>query len=138
MSGSYRVLAAIGLVAALAVAFAARHPHAPRVAPTAVAAPAPVRDIALVVRDGALSPDPVVAPKGARVRLTVSNTGAAPVRFTLTGYEAHVRALGIAPGATWTATFTADLPGSDFAFLVDGRPAGRFDVTGSHLVEGHQ
>ena len=44
----------------------------------------------------------------------------------------------LAPGAGWTGEFLADRPGEDFAWLLDGEPAGRLTVTGSHLVEGHR
>jgi hypothetical protein len=85
-----------------------------------------------------VAPDVVSVPKDTRVRLSVCNRGTTPVRFAVAGYESRVRLDAIAPGATAHAGFTADLPGGDFALLVDARPAGRFAVTGSHLVEGHR
>jgi hypothetical protein len=60
------------------------------------------------------------------------------VRVVLSGYEDRVTLAALAPGARWTATLVADLPGDDFTWLVDGAPTGRFVVTGSHLVDGHR
>jgi hypothetical protein len=113
----------------------------PRRAPRATAAPvaaAPAHDLALELRDGAIVPDPVAVPKGARVRLTVRNAGRAPVRLALAGYEDRVAVDALAADSTWSVAFTADRPGEDFPWMADGRPAGRFQVTGSHLVEGHR
>ncbi len=138
MSRAYLRLLVVGLIAALAVALAARRPHRPPAAPAAPVVAAPLRVDTLVVRDGAIAPDPVVVPKGARVRLVVRNAGAAAVRIALAGYAERVSVAALAPGERWDVEFIADLPGEDFAFLVDGRPAGRFVVTGSHLVEGHR
>ena len=44
----------------------------------------------------------------------------------------------VAPGEIAHATFRADRPGGDFAWLVDGAPSGRFAVSGSHLEEGRR
>ncbi len=92
----------------------------------------------LTIADGVVTPDAVAVPKDARVRLVLHNTGAAPAVFAIAGYEATVAADTLAPGATHSVAFVADLPGEGFALLVDGRPAGRLAVTGSHLVEGHR
>jgi hypothetical protein len=56
----------------------------------------------------------------------------------LAGYEELLPPRRIAPGETWSAEFVSSRPGDDFAWLVDGRPAGRLRVTGSHLEEGHR
>ena len=43
------------------------------------------------------------------------------------------------PGkASARAEFTADRPGDDFAWIVNGIPAARLTVSGSHLIEGHR
>jgi hypothetical protein len=68
----------------------------------------------------------------------VEHRGAATARLTLAGYEDRLDIPALAPGAGWTGQFLADRPGEDFAWLLDGQPAGRLTVTGSHLVEGHR
>jgi hypothetical protein len=138
VSRAYRTLFLIALGAALALSLAARLPHPARRASVTAAAPVMVRSLALVVRDGAVTPDPSQARKGEHVRLTLRNDGATAVKVALAGYDARVHVDALAPGATWSAEFDADLPGEDFAWMVDGQPAGRFDVLGSHLVEGHR
>lgn len=138
MSRAYRTLFLIALGAALALSVAARLPKPARHERAVAAAPVVVRTLALVVRGGTVAPDLTQARKGDRVRLTVRNDGAAAVKVSLAGYADRVHVDALAPGATWTAEFDADLPGEDFAWMVDGQPAGRFDVLGSHLVEGHR
>jgi hypothetical protein len=135
---AYRHLFVAALAVALALTVLARVPR--RAAPPApvAAAPVAVRELALEVRDGTVEPAHVRVRKGERVRLTVHNAGTAPAHLALTGYAGRVASGAIAAGASWTVTFDADLPGEDFAWMVDERPAGRFDVTGSHLVEGHR
>jgi hypothetical protein len=54
------------------------------------------------------------------------------------GYQDRFGAAHVAPDSVWRCEFVADLPGEDFAWMVDGTPAGRFEVKGSHLVEGHR
>jgi hypothetical protein len=132
-------LALLGGVAALAVV-AGLAAHAPgRARPAAPAAPAMQRAaLALEVRDGRVAPDPAAVPKGRAVTLAVTNRGPRAIDFRLAGYDERVHAPAIAPGATWRVEFVSDLPGEDFAWFVDGQPAGRLAVTGSHLVEGHR
>jgi hypothetical protein len=60
------------------------------------------------------------------------------VGLALAGYEDRLAIPALSPGATWSGEFIADRPGEDFAWLLDGVPAGRLAVTGSHLVEGHR
>jgi hypothetical protein len=129
-------------VAALAVAllatFALRRPRpaAPPV-PAAVAAESVAVAVELLAGGDALaSPDAIDA--GRTVALAVTNRDRTPRRLRLAGYEDRVDTGALAPGATWHGGFVADRPGDDFAWLVDGRPAGRLDVRGSHLVEGHR
>lgn len=138
MIRAYRRLFVVALAAALALVVVARLPRRAPAPPPPAAVPVVVRELAVEVRDGALEPGHVRVQRGERVRLTVRNAGSAPARVSLTGYAERVSAGAIAPGTAWTVEFEADLPGEDFAWLVDGRPAGRFDVTGSHLVEGHR
>ena len=75
---------------------------------------------------------------GQAVALEVTNRAAVSQRLRLSGYEDRVDSGDLAPGATWRGAFLADRPGEDFAWLVAGRPVGRLDVRGSHLVEGHR
>jgi hypothetical protein len=99
----------------------------------------PAEDVDLMIGpDGGMTPASVTVEKGSRVHLSMSNTGPTPVRVELPGYEVHFPAVTIEPGGRWSGEFVADRPGDDFAWLVDGRPAGRLAVTGSHLIEGHR
>jgi hypothetical protein len=54
------------------------------------------------------------------------------------GYEDRLGAVRVAPDSLWRGEFVADRPGQDFAWVLDGAPAGRLEVAGSHLVEGHR
>lgn len=104
-------------------------------------ATAPVKrtvEVALQTRDGSVSPGLVRVEIGTHVRLTVSNTGTHRAALTLPGYEDRVRVPELDPGKSWTGEFLADRPGDDFAWAVNGKPAGRLVVSGSHLVEGHR
>jgi hypothetical protein len=77
-------------------------------------------------------------PKGTRVLLSVTNRRRLPVEVALPGYEDHLPSFRLRAGETWRGAFLADRPGEDFAWMIDGSPAGRFTVAGSHLVEGHR
>lgn len=88
--------------------------------------------------DGGMTPASVTVEKGSRVHVSMSNTGQTPVRVELPGYEERFAPVAVEPGGTWRGELIADRPGDDFAWLVDGRPAGRLIVTGSHLIEGHR
>ena len=141
MSRSYRLLTLAVLALAVSVVVAGRsrsRDASPAARPTAAAAPRAERVVALDIRGAVVLPQRVAVPKGADVTLAVTNRDAEPRRFALLGYEGSVAPAVIAPGAAETLRFTADRPGSDFAWLVDGRPAGVFAVEGSHLVEGHR
>ena len=93
--------------------------------------------LAVEIQDGAVSPSASAVPRGTRVSLRAVNRGSRAAHLALSGYEDRL-SLTLAPGQSATVVFLADRPGDDFAWLVDGRPAGRFAVTGSHLVEGHR
>lgn len=107
-------------------------------APASAAAPAARVPVSIHVRDGAVTPSESVVPLGARVALEVVNDGPKEIELALSGYEGTVPVLHVAGVAAASAEFTADRPGEDFAWLVDGRPAGRLRVAGSHLIEGHR
>ena len=108
---------------------------APR-APTT--AEAPVVDLTLGILDRQMTPAVASVAKGSRVRLRIDYRGERPARLALAGYEDQLVIPALAPGAVWIGEFLADQPGEDFAWLLDGEPAGRLTVTGSHLVEGHR
>lgn len=99
---------------------------------------APVVDLAIGVLDGHVRPAMSAVPKGSRVRLRVDFRDPEPARLSLAGYEDLLSIPPLAPGTVWTGEFTAERPGDDFAWLLDGEPRGRLAVTGSHLVEGHR
>jgi hypothetical protein len=133
----YLVLFAITLAAAAALGALARRPR--REAATAAApAPVPVVALALAIGDDGLAPAVTTAPKDHEVRLTIENRRRSRAALALAGYEDRLAIPPLAPGERWSGGFVADRPGEDFAWLLDGRPAGRFAVQGSHLVEGHR
>ena len=98
----------------------------------------PTVALKLALENGVIAPVASAVPKDHRVVLHIVNRGARAARVTLTGYEDRVAAEAIVPGGSWSVEFLADRPGDDFAWLVDGEPAGRLSVQGSHLVEGHR
>ena len=134
--GYLRLFVAVLLAGAI-LAFLVRLPR--REAPPAAAiAATPRAEITLTLdAGGAIAPDRSVVPKGADVLLTVTNRGSKVRTLSLASYEEHVH-LAVAPGKLASVAFSADHPGSDFAWLVDGEPAGMLAVSGSHLVEGHE
>lgn len=132
----YLVLAlAVGALAASLTALA-RRPRAVE-APASAPVPAPVETLALEVRAGSVRPGRATVPKGHRVRLSVTSLADRPLRFALAGYQDRV-SIALPAHGRWTGEFLADRPGSDFTWLVQGEPAGRLVVAGSHLVEGHR
>jgi hypothetical protein len=129
--------ALVGGVLALALAASLlRAPHGAAAQPH-MDAPRDSVTLTLVVRDGEVIPAGMQVPLGRSVRLEVANQGTQPAVVSLLGYDDRVH-IGLAPGARQAITFDVDRPGDDFAWKVDGRLAGRFRVTGSHLVEGHR
>jgi hypothetical protein len=138
MKRSYGILALAVLAGAALVMAAARPRHA-GVAPSGPQASATVeRAVSLTIANGAINPARVQVPKGAAVTLKISNRDEVPRRLALLGYEDAVAPVTIRREGAATIRFAADRPGSDFAWLVDGKPAGLFAVQGSHLVEGHR
>jgi hypothetical protein len=136
MKGHYLGLTIVVLVLALGLTVLGRPRHEER--PAAPPAPAPVVVLTLAIEDGRLAPAMASVPKGARVRLRVDVRGTRGARLSLSGYQDRLAIPVLAPGTTWTGEFFADRPGEDFAWLIDGVPAGRLAVTGSHLIEGHR
>ena len=136
MKGRYLSLAIGVVLVAMALSMLGR-PHRAE-APAATAAPAPVVVLTLAIEGGRLAPAMTSVAKGSRVRLRVGVHGTREAKLTLAGYQDRLAIPPLAPGTTWTGEFIADRPGDDFAWLIDGVPAGRLAVTGSHLIEGHR
>jgi hypothetical protein len=137
MKRQYAALFAAILLAAVVLALV-RTPQSAAKRHTATATSAPAETHTLVVADGTVTPAYAAVPKDSHVRLIVKNRGTRAAQLALSGYEGKLTVPHLAAGVSWSGTFTADLPGDDFAWLVDGKPAARFAVTGSHLVEGHR
>jgi len=136
MKRPYLLLAAAVVVLALALTVLGRPRRAD--APPAAATAAPTVELAITIGAGQVSPAATSVPKGYLVRLRIEHHGAATARLALAGYEDRLEIPALEPGAIRTVEFLADRPGEDFAWLLDGQPAGRLTVTGSHLVEGHR
>ncbi len=136
MKRQYLLLGATVVVLAMALTVLGR--PRPAEAPRPVAIEAPAVELMIAIKGGKVSPATASVPKGTRVRLRVEHLGIATARLSLAGYEDRLDIPPLTPGTIWTAEFLADRPGEDFAWLLDGQPAGRLTVTGSHLVEGHR
>jgi hypothetical protein len=137
MMRPYALLLAAAIVVGLALAAVGRAPRTPARAAPSPTGVAPI-EIALSIESDRIVPAACGVPVGSRVSLTLRNRTDRPVRPVLAGYDDRLAIGEIAPGGTWRGEFAADRPGDGFAWTVDGRPVGRFDVTGSHLVEGHR
>jgi hypothetical protein len=130
------LFALVVVLAAALTALGRPRPHdTPRAQP---AFAAPVVELTLGILEGRMTPAVASVAKGSRVRLRVDYRGERPASLALAGYEDRLAIPALAPGAVWTGEFLADRPGEDFAWLLDGEPAGRLTVTGSHLVDGHR
>jgi hypothetical protein len=133
----YLVLLALAAVLSVVVYHAGRtwSPAAPR-------GPSPARRdsvaVEITLTDHGVEPSRVAVPRDRRVTLTVHNRRRLAVGISLQGYQDALTIGTLTPGATWRGGFAADRPGEDFAWMVEGEPAGRFVVTGSHLVDGHR
>ena len=133
----YAWLLALGLLASVGGLLGARFLRTP--APTSgVVAPPEASELLLVIERAGIAASAEAVPLGHRVMLRVRNERTMPVTVVLQGYEDRFRAGPIQPDATWRGEFVADRPGEAFAWLVEGEMAGRLQVAGSHLVEGHR
>ena len=137
MTRRWLLLLALVPAAALVLGVLARRPHTEAPRPQSVTAASEI-DLSLTLDAGRVEPRHTAVPEGRRVRLVVRNAGGDTADLRLAGYEDRVRLGSLAPGETRRLSFLADRPGDDFAWLVQGRPAGRLSVTGSHLIEGHR
>lgn len=134
----YLLLLALGVaLGALVFALGLRARPAPALEEEAPEHPVVALDL-VVTPDGSLSPPMTSVPKDHLVKLTVTNRRRVPVSMTLMGYEGRLAIGPVLPDSTWRGEFLADRPGEDFTWLLAGAPGGRFQVTGSHLVEGHR
>jgi hypothetical protein len=134
-----RYLSLLALIVVLAVALTALGRPRPRVVPRERPEPqAPAVELVIGILDGRVRPAVASVPKGSLVRLRVDMRGDRPARLALSGYQDRLTIPELAPGMVWSGEFLADRPGEDFAWLLDGEPAGRLTVTGSHLVDGHR
>ena len=133
------LVASVALAIALTVwggSFGTRSNHSD--APVDSTTIRPVEVTLRIESDGTMTPASVSVEKGKRVLVTVTNHGESPARVELPGYEDVVPSASVDAGETWSAQFLADRPGEDFAWVVNGAPASRFVVSGSHLIEGHR
>ncbi|MEK7347878.1 MAG: hypothetical protein AABZ94_03335 [Candidatus Eisenbacteria bacterium] len=137
MNRSYLRLALAVVVVGLALGIVSRLPRREAVKPRVEPAAERVELVLEIGPGGAVDSDRDGAPKGAIVELRIVNRGSVARTLSLSGYEEKLR-LPVAPGEIAHATFRADRPGGDFAWLVDGVPTGHFAVSGSHLEEGRQ
>ena len=135
-----RYLALLGVAALLGLAGLLVARTAPLSRPPAATTDGPPA----VTLDITVTPDehnvPAVAsvPKDHRVRLRVANHHHRRVTLTLMGYQDRFSAAAVDPDSVWQGEFLADRPGDGFAWILEGAPVGRLEVTGSHLVEGHR
>jgi hypothetical protein len=127
----------LGLLAAATALHLIGKARGRQVTPAAPAA-APLRDVSVELRAGSVTSRPASVAVGERLALTLVNHSGRRVRVSLSGYEDRLAVSDLAADSVWHGTLIADRPGEELAWLVDGAPAGRFDVTGSHLIEGHR
>jgi hypothetical protein len=121
--------------AALLAAFGRAPRGAAEALPPVLAAP--IAELAITIEHGEVRPALARVAKDHEIHLTVENLDARRLHLELAGYEDRV-ALDLDPHARVETRFLADRPGEGFPWIADGRPAGRLNVTGSHLVEGHR
>ena len=138
MTRPYRALVMGTALLTAGLAVLAGAPRRAARIPAAADAPHPVLALSLDIVGGAVRPARSFVAKGADLSVRLSNLDRAPRTISLLGYDDLVAPARVGAGDTLRLCFRATRPGSDFAWLVDGRPAGAFVVTGSHLVEGHR
>ena len=101
----------------------------------------PRREVPLdltVTSDDHITPAFASVPKDHRIKLSVTNRHRRQVTLTLMGYQDRFEVANVMPDSVWHGEFVADRPGESFAWILEGAPVGRLEVTGSHLVEGHR
>ena len=133
----YAMLFGSALVLGIVLMLVARNVHTqPPAAPKVVEIP--TVDLMLTLTKAGITPENSSVPKDHRVRLTVVNHRRERVGVSLHGYQDRLMIGWIEPDSTWRGEFLADRPGEDFAWMLEGEPAGKLSVTGSHLVDGHR
>lgn len=137
MTRRWLALALLVLAGAVAFTVAGRLPRRAS-APAPPPPPPPVDADTLIVADGEARPAYTAGTLGHRLAITLVNRGGSPARLGLSGYEHAYAPRVLAPGESRTDTLLLDLPGEDFAWMLDGRPAAQLRVAGSHLAEGHR
>lgn len=137
MNRSWMILGLLVLAGVLALTVLS---HRPRRAPEPAQAPppAPIDFASLEVAGDTLGPSHVDGVLHHRLAVTIVNRGSRSATLALSGYEHAFAPRTLAPGGSRTDTLLLDLPGEDFAWMLDGRPAGQLRVAGSHLAEGHR
>ena len=135
MTRPWVLLAALVLAGAIALTVVGRLPR--RAAAPAPPPPPPPLDVATIeVEGGEARPARTAGVLGHRLAITIVNRGGAAARLSLSGYEHAFAPRVLALGESRTDTLLLDLPGEDFAWMLDGRPAAQLLVAGSHLGEG--
>lgn len=137
MRRPWLLLIAAALLAGAGLVVARRAPR-PGPVEEPAAAPAPLVGLAVRVEEGRILPARSEVALGSRLVLTRINAAFEPHVIALSGYERDLPPCTLQVGASRADTLLLTLPGDDFAWLLDGRPAARLRVTGSHLVEGHR
>jgi hypothetical protein len=98
-----------------------------------------VTELALTITpEQRLTPAVASVPKDHVIKLAVTNRYRFAVSMTLMGYQDRLAVISVPPDSTWRGEFLADRPGEEFGWIIEGAPAGRLRVAGSHLVEGHR
>lgn len=134
-----RLIGLFVLAAAAALLFAGPvRRFGARPAPAPEARVMPRASLTLFLGKDGVEPTRSEVPKDHRVSLAIANHSGRAAKVVLAGYEGRLTIGTLEDGATWMGSFTSELPGDDFVWLVDGKPAGRLSVTGSHLTEGHR
>src|SRR5262249_11369449 len=122
----YVVLFVAALALAAVLAGVARAPRAPVAAPAPRAIPEVT--LRLTIERGVLTPERSAVPKDHRVRLEVTNRDPRTATLALAGYQDVLAPRAIEPGGVWSDSFVASRPGDDFAWMLDGSPAGQLQI----------
>jgi hypothetical protein len=91
-----------------------------------------------ITPEGEIDPASAAVPKDHLVRLTVTNHYRRQITLTLMGYQDRFGVAYVDADSVWQGSFVADRPGDGFAWILEGAPVGRLEVTGVHMIEGHQ
>ena len=92
----------------------------------------------LEVRGGRLIPDLLSAPRSARAEIRICNRDSMPHSLRLLGYEDVLAEMNVPAGDSLVRSLILDRPADDLAMELDGKPAARVAVMGSHLLGDHR